>query len=165
MDSAAVSLSDDFDDVALRKLLDRYSLALVRVPEHEAIPGSFWGEPEAGIIGKTVFFRGDTPLHSILHECCHIICMDPERRRNLDRDAGGDDMEEAAVCYLQIVLADELPDVGCRRLMDAMDAWGYSFRLGSARSWFASDADDARDWLARHRLLDHDGRPSFRCRS
>jgi len=33
-----------------------------------------------------------------------------------------------------------------------MDAWGYSFRLGSARRWFFEDADDARGWLVRRGL-------------
>ena len=28
-----------------------------------------------------------------------------------------------------------------------MDAWGYSFRLGSTAAWFERDASDARDWL------------------
>ena len=29
-----------------------------------------------------------------------------------------------------------------------MDAWGYTFRLGSARAWFENDADDAFAHLA-----------------
>ncbi len=29
-----------------------------------------------------------------------------------------------------------------------MDAWGYSFRLGSTRAWFEGDAQDARAWLS-----------------
>lgn len=28
-----------------------------------------------------------------------------------------------------------------------MDSWGYSFRLGSARTWFNEDADDAVEFL------------------
>jgi hypothetical protein len=28
-----------------------------------------------------------------------------------------------------------------------MDAWGYSFRLGSTRAWFEHDADEARVFL------------------
>jgi hypothetical protein len=28
-----------------------------------------------------------------------------------------------------------------------MDAWGYSFRLGTAAEWFELDAEDARNWL------------------
>ncbi|NNC78325.1 MAG: hypothetical protein HKN77_10210 [Woeseiaceae bacterium] len=165
MTSPAISTLNDVDEDALSELLGRYSLSLLRVRANDRIPGSFWGEPEAGIIGKNIYARGDTPLHSILHECCHIICMDKERRRCLDRDAGGDDLEESAVCYLQIVLAGELPAIGRRRLMDDMDAWGYSFRLGSTRRWFADDADDARDWLHQHRLLQPGGRPVYRCRA
>ncbi|NIS90685.1 MAG: hypothetical protein GTN98_11520, partial [Woeseiaceae bacterium] len=48
--------------------------------------------------------RSDTPVHSLLHETCHIICMSRERRAELETDAGGDDLEEAAVCYLQVLL-------------------------------------------------------------
>ena len=97
--------------------------------------------------------RPDTPLHSALHEACHWLCMDAGRRRGLHTDAGGDDIEECAVCYLQILLADRLPGVGRARLMQDMDAWGYSFRLGSAAAWFESDADDARAWLQERGLL------------
>ncbi|RZA32723.1 MAG: hypothetical protein EOP92_24595, partial [Lysobacteraceae bacterium] len=56
-------------------------------------------------------------------------------------------------CYLQIVLADGLPGVGRDRLMADMDAWGYSFRLGSTQAWFEHDAEDARAWLATRGLL------------
>ena len=37
-----------------RTLLARFGLALVAVADGEAIPGSFWGDTEAGIIGTTV---------------------------------------------------------------------------------------------------------------
>ena len=96
-------------------------------------------------------------MHSVLHEASHYICMTPERRAGLDRDAGGDDDEESAVCYLQVLLADELPGVGRARLMQDMDAWGYSFRLGSTRAWFEADAGDARDWLERCGITDAAG--------
>jgi hypothetical protein len=62
--------------------------------------------------------------------------------------------EEDATCYLQILLADELPEVGAQRLMADMDAWGYSYRLGSTRAWFEQDAENARDWLLACRWLD-----------
>jgi len=39
-----------------------------------------------------------------------------------------------------------------------MDAWGYSFRLGSAGAWFARDAEDARAWLVDQGILDDAGR-------
>ena len=61
--------------------------------------------------------------------------------------------EEDAACYLQILLADHLPGVGRDRLMADMDAWGYSFRLGSARAWFETDAEDARAFLAERGLV------------
>lgn len=131
----------------------------------EAITGSFWGDSEAGIKGHAVYARKDTPVHSLLHEMCHTICMSTKRRNNLDRDAGGDDLEEAAVCYLQIVLADELEGVGRARMMRDMDAWGYSFRLGSTRAWFDEDAGDAKSFLLKHKLIDDSGVPTWRLRS
>jgi len=87
--------------------------------------------------------------------------MDGDRRSRLDRDAGGDDLEESAVCYLQIVLADHITGVGRERVMADMDAWGYSFRLGSTRAWFENDADDAKDFLLNHNLIDTSGKPTF----
>ena len=154
----------DLDPVDLRTFLDRYGLVAERVADGEPITASFWGEPEAGIVGGCVFVRGDTPVHSMLHEACHVICMTPARRRKLQCNAGGDELEEAAVCYLQIVLSDYLPGVGRERLMRDMDAWGYSFRLGSAARWFREDAGDAVAWLRAERLLDANGMPRFRLR-
>ena len=58
------------------------------------------------------------------------------------------------MCYLQILLAGELPGCGRERMCADMDAWGYTFRLGSAKAWFEQDADDAREWLIAHRLID-----------
>ena len=145
-------------------LLLRFGLCLVLVEAGAAIPGSFWGEPEAGIIGSNVYVRDDTPVHSLLHEACHVICMSPDRREYLNRDAGGDDLEEAAVCYLQILLADCMTGVGRARLMQDMDAWGYSFRLGSVARWFGEDAADALAWLQGVGLLSNDGKPNFQLR-
>ena len=142
----------EVDREALHALLGRYDLDLRWIDDGEDIPGSHWGAPEAGLIGSAVFVRRDTPVHSMLHEACHSICMDDERRRSLHTDAGGDDAEENAVCYLQILLADEIPGVGRARLMEDMDRWGYSFRLGSTRGWFEEDAEDAREWLVKRGL-------------
>ena len=91
--------------------------------------------------------------------------MTPDRRAGLHTDAGGDYDEENAVCYLQILLAGQLAGVGGERLMQDMDAWGYSFRLGSARAWFERDAQDARDWLQEKGLIDASLAPRFRLRS
>lgn len=164
VDNLTVLTVQDIDAEAIVSLLGRYDLRVTRVPDKTSITGSFWGDPEAGIIGRQVFIRRDTPIHSLLHEACHIICMTPERRDKLNRDAGGDDLEESAVCYLQIVLADYLPHVGRDRLMQDMDTWGYSFRLGATKRWLAADADDARTWLQREGLLDDADTPEFRLR-
>ncbi|MFZ5493426.1 MAG: hypothetical protein ACOY6E_13120 [Pseudomonadota bacterium] len=144
----------DVDTAALIALLDARGLIVEWLAPAAPIPGSYWGDTEAGLVGNRLCVRPDTPLHSALHEACHWLCMDADRRAGLHTDAGGDDIEECAVCYLQILLADRLPGVGRARLMRDMDAWGYSFRLGSAGAWFEHDADDARDWL-RERGLPH----------
>jgi hypothetical protein len=68
------------------------------------------------------------------------------------------------VCYLQILLADRLPGFGRARMLADMDAWGYSFRLGSARRWFEEDAQDARDWLLSHGLITADEQPTWTSR-
>jgi hypothetical protein len=149
---------------AVAALTRRYGIELVVCAAHEVLPGSYWGESEAGLRAGNLYVRPDTPLHSLLHELCHYVCMSSERRPGLDRDAGGDDAEECAVCYLQILLADELP-MGRERMLRDMDAWGYTFRLGSARAWFEGDAADARNWLAREGLIDAGGGPNFRLRS
>jgi hypothetical protein len=75
----------------------------------------------------------------------------------LHTNASGDYAEEDAVCYLQIMLADELAGVGRERMFADMDAWGYSFRLGSARLWFEQDAEDAVQWLLQHGLVEYQG--------
>ncbi len=150
--------------MALNVLLDRYGLDPQLVAPQQVIPGSYWGESEAGLIGSRLYLRLDTPVHSVLHEAAHFVCMSPERRAGLDTDAGGDHAEENAVCYLQILMADALPNVGRGRLMQDMDAWGYTFRLGSAARWFDADAADARDWLLRHGIIDADGRLTHACR-
>jgi len=146
------------DRAAVTRLLLGFGLDLREVSIGEEIPGSYWGESEAGLRGATLFTRLDTPLHSILHEGAHYICMTPERRLGLDRDAGGDDAEESAVCYLQILLADALKGVGRERICADMDEWGYSFRLGAATTWFEQDAQDSRAWLHEHGITDAEGR-------
>lgn len=151
-------------DDALGFVLNAYGIRLACVPPEGPIPGSYWGEPEAGVVGRSLYVRCDTPVHSALHEACHIVCMSPERRQSLDTDAGGGYEEENGVCYLQIILADYVPRLGRKRMLGDMDAWGYSFRLGSAEAWFRHDADDARVWLCRWGLLDEENRPTWRVR-
>jgi len=143
----------DVGFAASRELLARHGLQLVEVADDDAIPGSYWGEDEAGLIGATVYARSDTPVHSLLHEASHLLVMPAERRANVHTDATDSIEEEDATCYLQIVLADRLPGVGRERLMQDMDAWGYTFRLGSTRAWFEEDAREAMAYVDRLGLL------------
>lgn len=135
-------------------LLARYGLSLTRVADGEPIPGSYWGECEAGIIGDTVHARADTPVHSLLHEASHLIVLPPARRAQVHTDATDSIAEEDAVCVLQGLLGDALPGVGRERVLADMDAWGYTFRMGSARAYVDSDAEDAWAWLQAQGLVD-----------
>lgn len=148
----------------LLTLLTRFGLTPEAVPVDTEIPGSYWGEREAGLVGSRIHFRDDTPLQSLLHEASHYICMDAARRAALHKDAGGDFDEENAVCYLQILLADQVMGFGRERMLHDMDAWGYTFRLGSAKAWFESEADAARQWLLREGLIDASSQPTGQLR-
>ncbi len=150
------------DELAI--LLKPYGIEIVHVTDDKTIPGSFFGDREAGLIGNKLLLRYDTPIHSALHESSHYICMDPIRRAKLDTDAEGDYDEENGVCYLQILLADQLANMGKDRMMLDMDSWGYTFRLGSARAWFEQDADDAKQWLIHHNIIDQTQHPTWQTR-
>lgn len=150
---------------ALQNLLHVYSIQVKSVANSETIPGSFWGDSEAGLIKNTLYVRPETPVHSALHEACHYICLDSVRRNDLDTDAGGDYDEENAVCYLQILLASKLSGCSADILMEDMDSWGYTFRLGSALAWFQNDAEDAQQWLLKEQLIDRDNMPTGRLRT
>jgi hypothetical protein len=89
--------------------------------------------------------------------------MDRARRALLHTDAGGDYAEENAVCYLQILLAEQL-GIAVHAMCADMDAWGYTFRLGSAHAWFTQDAEDAHAWLRQHGLITSPRVPTWRCR-
>ncbi len=155
--STAVVTCAQVDREALERLLGAYGLAVSWCGPGTAIPGTYWGEPEAGLIGSVLYVRADTPLHSALHEAGHFICMDARRRARLHTDAGGSELEECAVCYLQILLGSCLPGITAGRIQADMDAWGYTFRLGSAAAWFTRDADDARAFLEARGLVDRQG--------
>lgn len=148
----------------LESLLNKYKLCISIVDSNQPIPGSFWGDSEAGLINNTLFVRNDTPIHSLLHEACHFICMDNERRSSLHTNAKGDYDEENAVCYLQILLSEEIKNFSKPQIMKDMDNWGYTFRLGSTESWFEQDAEDALSWLRHHKLLDKNSKPNFQLR-
>jgi hypothetical protein len=161
----AVLCCGEVGRAALEEFAARYGLNCHWVAPGCVVPGSYWGAPEAGLVGDGLHLRDDTPVHSALHEACHYVCMDPARRAALHTDAGGGFAEEDAVCYLQILLADTFPGVGRLRIIRDMDAWGYTFRLGSAQAWFESDAADARQWLLEQGLIDLDGQPTWALRA
>lgn len=141
---------------APRALLARYRLELVQVENGQAIPGSFWGECEAGVIGNSVYARFDTPIHSLLHEAGHLIVLPEHKRADIHTDATDSVAEEDAVCVLQALLGDELPGVGREQIWTDMDEWGYTFRLGSAKAYFENDADDAFVFLIARGLINHE---------
>ena len=148
---------------AVQAFVDRLGLRLHHVVDGAPIPGSYWGDSEAGIIGTNLYVRLDTPMHSLLHEACHVLVAEPARRETIHTDASDSIAEEDATCYLQLLIANRLPGFGFDRACADMDAWGYTFRLGSARAWFEQDADEARafiaarpdlrDWLSQGWLL------------
>ncbi len=146
------------------KLFLKYALTIKSVNDDTPIPGSYWGESEAGVINNRLYIRNDTPLHSAFHEACHYICMESERRKQLHTDAGGDYDEENGVCYLQIILSDELAGYSAEQMMQEMDRWGYTFRLGSARTWFEEDAEDARQWLLKAGIINGLSSPTWKLR-
>ena len=154
----------DLERGDLDALAAAYGMRVIDVEDGAPIPGSYWGESEAGLVNDFLYVRADTPAHSALHELCHYVCMDDARRARLATDAGGSDDEECGVCYLEVLLADELRGFGRARCLADMDAWGYSFREGSAGAWWAGDARFAREWLLERGLIDAGGRPTFKLR-
>ena len=159
-----VLLCNDINLQRLRSLVERYGMKIKMVNDKKIIPGSFWKESEAGLIENNLYIRNDTPVHSALHETCHYICMDQQRRDKLDTDAGGTAIEENGVCYLSILLSEFIPEMKRQRMLEDMDAWGYSFRLGSAQAWFEEDAEDAFEWLLENKLVDPDIKPTWNTR-
>lgn len=148
----------------LQQLLKPYNITVHYLANDAELTGSFWGDPEAGLLDNQLYVKPITPVQSALHEACHYICMDQQRRDKLNTNAGGGYDEENAVCYLQILLAGFLPECGQARMMRDMDNWGYSFRLGSAKAWFEQDADDAHQWLEKHRIIDNQQQPTWQLR-
>jgi hypothetical protein len=146
------------------QLLQRFGLSFCLVANGKEIPGSYWGEDEAGLIGSCLYARLDTPLHSILHEACHWITCSAAKRVSLHTDAADTQEEENATCYLQIILASYLTGFSQHQALCDMDTWGYSFRLGSASAWFVGDALAEQRWLVEHGLLDHNMQPTFAIR-
>jgi hypothetical protein len=165
MNALAVKRVHEYAPAELEAFFARFGLRVQWVEQGQIIPGSYWGDDEAGLIADSLYLRPDTPVHSALHEACHWIVMDPEKREHLHTDASDSIVEENACCYLQILLADQLVGFGQERAWADMDAWGYSFRLGSARRWFEHDAADAIEFLLRHGLIDEAREPRLLIRT
>jgi hypothetical protein len=157
MTTMSVLTLTDIGFDAPRALLARYGLTLERIDDGKTIPGSYWGDCEAGIIGCTVYARSDTPLHSLLHEAGHLIVLPPDKRAAVHTDATDSVPEEDAVCVLQGLLGEAL-GVPRTRIWADMDRWGYTFRLGSAQAYVEQDAEHAWRWLREHGLIDTQGR-------
>jgi len=78
-------LVNAIDRLALEVMLDRYGLGLVLVAPEEVIPGSYWGEREAGLIGARIFVRLDTlPQHRAALDTQRRAHVDPSLRLSLD---------------------------------------------------------------------------------
>jgi hypothetical protein len=152
-DEHGVLILSDIGFNAPTALLARYGLVLQHIADAQPIPGSYWGDCEAGIIGNTVYARSDTPVHSLLHEAGHLIVLPPDTRAAVHTDATDSIPEEDAVCVLQALLGEAL-GIDRTRIWADMDVWGYTFRLGSARAYAEHDADTAWQWLHTHGLTD-----------
>ena len=154
----------DVDESELAALLARFQLGLKRVPVSAAIPGSYWGDSEAGLGASDLYAREDTPVHSVLHETGHFVCMTPEPRKRLFRDAGGGDAEENAVCYLQVLLSEQLPCISKARLFRDMDTWGYSWHASTRAVLVARDhrAGNGDGYRHHHGRLHDGGRSRWR---
>ena len=132
---------ENLTDNSLEQLLQHYGMRLKLVANGQSIPGSHWGDSEAGLISSVLYVRPDTPIHSALHETCHYICMDDLRRENLHTDAGGDYDEENAVCYLQILLAEgNVHAVDLGRVIEALHVVIKPEDRGTTRQFVAADA-------------------------
>lgn len=148
----------------LEAFIGRYNLKLEVVPPQFAIPFSFWGSPEAGRKLNVLYARSDTPIHSLLHESAHYVCMTESRRNSPAIHAYGTTLEESACCYLQLLWSKHLPPFTIEQHLLDMDHWGYSFRLGSADAWYHQDAEDAQQWLLEHDIIDRENNPTWKPR-
>ena len=73
---------------AAARLLESLGLQLARVADGEAIPGSFWGDCEAGLVGSIVYARGDTPkrrrnsANEDVYPCKNVLPATGPKSRN-----------------------------------------------------------------------------------
>jgi len=67
-EQSAVLQYADINPAELAGLLGLFQLEICITGETKEIPGSYWGDEEAGLIKNRLYLRTDTPVHSILHE-------------------------------------------------------------------------------------------------
>lgn len=155
---------ENLDARSVKDLLNHYGIKVNCFDNHTDIPHSFWGNPEAGRLNEQLYIRGDTPIHSVLHEACHYICMPAVQRAVELADAKGTVDEENATCYLQIILAEHIGGYSRTQILKDMDDWGYSFRLGSAYAWFTRDAHETKQWLINKQIINQQEAPTWKLR-
>ncbi len=66
MPSTVLKLSE-IDHIKLARLPARYNLELIVVDNEEKIPGSFWGDSEAGLVSNKLYARLDTNAEDALN--------------------------------------------------------------------------------------------------
>ena len=132
-----------FDSVAA--LLGRYGLSVELIPNEQTINGSYWGEPEAGLMGDRVFVRSNTPVHSVLHETCHIVCMSPQRRLSFAGPAGNSKC--GTWMTGDTVFALEAPRAGLTKTPKTLD-YGSELKDCFSRTIAPPSKCDDRDSLA-----------------
>ncbi len=138
--NSRVTSLGDIEPAAIERLLTAFGLSLAGVAPGASIPGSYWGDSEAGLVGDRLFARADTPVHSLLHELGHYVCMDPTAARcarhrcGRRRRRGSGRVLPAGVARRRACEAS-----AASAASRDMDTWGYSFREGSARAWLAGD--------------------------
>src|SRR3569833_2073887 len=72
---------------ALQDVLSPYGIDVLPVPDAQPIPGTHFGDPEAGLIAHRLYIRSATPVHSALHDACHYLCMASARRARVAHPA------------------------------------------------------------------------------
>ncbi|CAN0354514.1 unnamed protein product, partial [Phaeothamnion confervicola] len=63
-----IGAADGAAGLALAGIFARYGLTVRWLALDCEIPGSYWGDSEAGLVQSTLYVRADTPLHSALHD-------------------------------------------------------------------------------------------------
>ncbi len=142
-----------------------YGARLERVPAGAAIPGSYWGDTEAGLdrqhrVRARRHARAFVPARALslhLHgRRAPCRARDRRRRHATTRSAA------SATCRC---CSPSGSTASAQRAACATWTRGATrFREGSARAWFDGDGAHARAWLLDHGLVDSAGQPTLRLR-